>query len=159
VNFTETLERFEPPWYTQSYIDPDTYLPLVDGAGFERQSAGVKTMINDAYYLANLMTALQQPREIHLPGFLIIDSPRKNFGSGTKDPAAGNRIYSTVDALRGAYGDRLQMLIADNDLPKEWHKPFRVITLSYEQPLIDRLAHPGEGEVGTLDTMIAAQRS
>jgi multidrug resistance efflux pump len=159
VNFSETLERFEPPWYTHSRIDLNTYLPIVDEAGFEGQSAGVKTMINDAYYLANLMTALQQPQQIHLPGFLIIDAPRKNFGSGAQDRAAGDRIYSTIDALRAAYGKDVQILVADNDLPVKWRKSFRVVTLSYEQPLIRGLSHPGRGKVETLDVVISKGRA
>lgn len=123
ANFSETLERFEPPWYRRSHIDLNTYLPMVNGAGFEGQSAGVKTMINDAYYLANLMTALQQPQQIHLPGFLIIDSPRKNFGAGIADRAAGDRIYSMIDTLRAVYGQDVQILVADNDLPRSGVEP------------------------------------
>ena len=156
TNFTQTIERFEPP--CSSHIDTKTYLPVVDDSGLEGKSAGVKTLINDAYYLANLMTALQQQEAIHLPGFLMIDSPRKNFGHGLQDRNAGDRVYSTIDAIRAANGDDLQILIADNDLPKKWRKPFRVISLSYDEPLVARLRHPGRESVQTLDQTMKAER-
>jgi DNA repair exonuclease SbcCD ATPase subunit len=158
-NFTQTLKRFEPPWYQSSRIDLKTYLPVVDGQGLENNSAGVKTMINDAYYLANIMTALQQPNVIHLPGLLIIDSPRKNFGSGQSDRATGQRIYSIIDALQAANHGRLQMLIADNDLPAKFNKNFKVVRLSYDNPLLNAVKHPGGDQVQTLDSQIEADRN
>jgi TolA-binding protein len=157
-NFTQVLERFEPPWYQSSSIDTKTYLPVVDDGGLENNSAGVKTMINDAYYLANVMTALQQPSAIHLPGFLIIDSPRKNFGSGQADRDTGQRIYSLIEALQAANGPALQMLIADNDLPRKFHRSFKVVTLSYDNPLLKAIEHPGKDQVQTLDSQIEAER-
>jgi hypothetical protein len=159
ANFTAILERFEPPWYEGSHIDEKTYLPVVNGGPLEGNSAGVKTMINDAYYLANLTTALQQSSRIFLPGFLIIDSPRKNFGSGRKDRDAGKRIYSSIDALRGAYGNRVQIIVADNDLPREYQSRFKVMTLSYDNPLLDAVHHPGEGNVETITDLIDASHA
>ncbi|MCW2983432.1 MAG: sle [Conexibacter sp.] len=158
ANFTDILERIDPPWYENSRIDDRTYLPAVNGGPLEGNSAGVKTMINDAYYLANLTTALQQPAAVLLPGFLIIDSPQKNFGSNKADRDSGRRVYSRIDVLRAEYGENVQIIIADNDLPTEFRKNFRVVKLSYEKPLLEAVAHPGEGKVETVTEAIEASR-
>jgi hypothetical protein len=159
ANFADLLARIDPPWYERSHVDERTYLPVVNDGPLEGNSAGVKTMINDAYYLANLTTALQQPSQIFLPGFLIIDSPQKNLGANKADRASGKRIYSRIDTLRAAYGDQVQIIVADNDLPREFHKMFKVITMSYEKPLLDAVPHPGEGQVETVTDMIKATRA
>jgi hypothetical protein len=104
------------------------------------------------------MTALQPPDAIHLPGFLIIDSPRKNFWSGQADRGTGPRIYSLIEASQAANGSGLQMLIADNDLARKFHRSFRVVTLSYDDPLLNAIKHPGKDQVQTLDSQIEAER-
>ena len=62
--FDEILRQLEEPWYEPSHIDPDSYLPLVGGRGLEELgSGGMKTLVNDAYFLAGLTYALRAPHK------------------------------------------------------------------------------------------------
>lgn len=79
--FDEIMRLIEPPWYEAGYIDLSSYLPVVHGAQFDQLSGGEKTITNFAYQLAMLTYALST-RTTLLPALLILDTPRKNLGSG-----------------------------------------------------------------------------
>lgn len=153
--FAETLQRFEQPWFEEqggeAHIDPTNYRPVVNGQYLPEQlSGGMKVVTNLAYYLAGLTFALRAPAESRLPTFLMIDTPRKNFGSSPEDRRASERFYADIHALRGLYGDRMQIIIADNDVPVRVRRGLRIRTFDYESPLIPSVEHPGEGKVATL---------
>lgn len=139
--FDEIVRLIEPPWYESAYIDLTSYLPVVHGAQFDQLSGGEKTITNFAYQLAMLTYALSS-RATLLPALLIIDTPRKNLGSGL-DQALAARMYRRVAALADAYAGAFQLVIADNDPPPILLPSASTIELSYEKPLIPDLAHPG----------------
>lgn len=147
--FDEMIQLLEPPWYRSARIDPDTYLPdYNDGAAFSGLSGGQKTMINIAYHLSLLTVALSR-RDTLYPSLLMIDTPRKNLGSGSDQEIAG-RMYRQFRALADAHGAGLQVIIADND-PPPIPLPSISIPLSYESPLVPGRPHPGP-DVETIDS-------
>lgn len=150
--FDDILKDFQLPWYEPSHIDTSTYLPMVGGKRLEElSSGGMKTLVNDAYFLAGLTYALRAPAQTHLPRFMVIDSPRKNFGADAEDRSAADRIYRWLRRLQDRYGSSsFQLLVADNDIPPEADE-FRVMRLSYGRPLIDDLPHPGPDAVKPLN--------
>lgn len=151
IAFDDILQSLQLPWYEPSYIDPKTYLPMVGGKKLEDlSSGGMKVLVNDSYFLAGLAYALRVPEETHLPSLMIIDSPMKNFGAGQDDLNYSHRLYRWLWALQKERGaNRFQLIIADNEITQEGEQ-FNVRRLSYTEPLIDDLPHPGP-KVRTLD--------
>jgi hypothetical protein len=149
--FDEILRDFKLPWYQHSEIDRKTYLPMVGGKRLEQlSSGGMKTLVNDAYFLAGFSYALRVPTETLLPGLMVIDTPRKNFGSNVDDSSTSNRIYRWLWTLQRVYGaSAFQLIVADNDIPPEAQQ-FNLLRFSYDAPLIDDLPHPGPDRVKTL---------
>lgn len=139
--FDEIVRLIEPPWYESAHIDLNSYLPVVHGAQFDQLSGGEKTITNFAYQLAMLTYALST-RSTLLPTLLVMDTPRKNLGSGL-DQALATRMYRRVVALADAYPGAFQLVLADNDPPPVPIPRSSTIELSYENPLIPDLAHPG----------------
>lgn len=147
--FDEILVSFQFPWYSSARIDLDSYLPVVNGQSFDALgSGGMKTLVNDAYHLANLTYALSQ-RDSLLPLFLVIDSPRKNLGSGVQDSQISLSIYRRFRTLADAYQGRFQLIVADNNVP-EVGQEFVRLSFDYERPLIPEVAHPGPEHVQTI---------
>lgn len=150
--FDEILRSMRMPWYESAAIDAKTYLPVVNGGSLqELSSGGMKTLVNVAYYLANLTYALAN-QDSRLPPFMMIDSPRKNFGSGTADREHAGLIYERILSMQqvsqfgGALGRTFQLIVADNDVPERVARRLgarRIRRFSYEAPLIDDLHHPG----------------
>ncbi len=146
--FDELLRFFRLPWYESAHIDRRSYLPVVNGQSPEELlSGGMRTIVNDAYHLAGLTHTLTH--QTLLPSFLIIDSPRKNLGSGPDDTAISFQIYRHFQRLAGAYGDNFQLIVADNDVPPAM-RDLTSFTLDYDHPLIPDVQHPGEGRVETI---------
>jgi DNA repair exonuclease SbcCD ATPase subunit len=142
--FQEELSRFQPPWLDSARIDPTTYLPVVNEARFETQSAGEKTIINVAYHLALLVHGLRHDETL-LPTLLILDGPQSNLGTGPDDRALASRIYTRLVRLADAYPNRFQIIVADNDVPKINDAYPAPIELSYAHPLVPDVEHPGPG--------------
>lgn len=158
--FADILEGFKMPWFKDAYIDRDSFRPVVNGMHLPEQlSGGMKVLINVAYFLAGLTYALQSPTDSLLPTFMVIDSPRKNFGSSAEDREASRRIYGWIHTLRTQYGSRFQLIVADNDVPTAVRTGLRIRNFSYSEPLIPEMSHPGEGNVETLDQIQAEARS
>jgi hypothetical protein len=149
--FDEILRQFQLPWYEPSEIDRTTYLPMVGGKRLEAlSSGGMKTLVNDAYFLAGFSYALRTPRDTLLPPLILIDTPRKNFGSNAEDKQTSERVYRWMRRLQDSYKPAgFQMIVADNDIPAEAEQ-FNVIPFSYDKPLIDDVPHPGPDRVKTL---------
>jgi hypothetical protein len=140
--FEEELTRFRPPWLDSARIDPQTYLPVVNEARFETMSAGEKTVINVAYHVALLVHGLRHDDTL-VPTLLVLDGPQSNLGSGADDRALARRIYTRLMRLADAYPRRFQILVADNDLPRIDDQYPAPIQLSYENPLVPDVVHPG----------------
>jgi hypothetical protein len=140
--FDLILHRFTLPWLETAEVDRSTYLPRVNGVGLKAlSSGGMKTTTNVAYYLANLVTALRD-REILTPSFLMLDSIRKDSGSEGRDLVRAEHIYSYLRTLQesrnnpGALAADFQLIVVDNDLPKEFETAFNVLRVDPDYPLI-----------------------
>ncbi|MFF9360855.1 AAA family ATPase [Streptomyces griseoluteus] len=143
--FFNLLAELHLPWVRAAVIDPKTYLPVIDGNPFESLQAsggGITTCVSIAYSLALLEFGLTHP-DVLVPSLLIIDSPRKALGNNPDDQERGNRIYGRFKALVDTYGDRVQLIIADNDTAPVPSNTFNTIPLDYNQPMVPGVAHPG----------------
>ncbi|GAA1312600.1 hypothetical protein Psi02_77150 [Planotetraspora silvatica] len=146
--FDEIVQFLEVPWYQSARIDQETYLPIVNGRPFDRLAVagGVKTLVNLAYHLSLLTYSL--PRfDTYLPDLLIVDSPRKNIGAAAEDRALTERIYRRFRMLSDMPNRRVQVIIADNDLPRIATKFVNEIHVDYDNPSVPEVAHPGPDAV------------
>lgn len=119
-------------------INRTTYLPEVSARTFdELSSQGLKTLVNVAHALAHHTVAID--RGLDMPGMLILDGVSANSG---KEGLEGDRIvdmYKLFDEVVLEYGEQLQLIIVDNDLPTEVADEMSnsiVLTLSQEARLI-----------------------
>lgn len=119
-----------------------TYLPEVSTRTFdELSSQGLKTLVNVAHALAHHTVAID--RGLDMPGFLVLDGVSANSG---KEGLEGDRIvdmYKLFDEVARDYGDQLQLIVVDNDLPPEMTDQLSnsiVLTLSQEDRLITSTA-------------------
>lgn len=99
-------------------INRQTYLPEVSKRTFdELSSQGLKTLVNVAHALAHHTVAID--RNLPMPGLLVLDGVSANSG---KEGFEGDRIvdmYELFDDVASAYGNQLQLIVVDNDLPPE----------------------------------------
>ena len=147
--FSETLQQFKLPWLETAALDLGTYLPIVNGRSFEElSSGGMKTLVNDAYHFAALRYALVYADSL-MPLLQIIDSPRKNLGSGPEDRALTENLYRRVRALQDAFGATFQMIVADNDAPA-LALQIPAIRLDYKNPGVPFAEHPGPEHVESI---------
>ena len=147
VVFNEILADLRDPWYQDAHIDKDSYLPIVDGESFDLLSVGGarKTLVNLAYHLANLSMAISERENVLMPTLLIVDSPRKNVGSGALDQSVVEAVYRRLRTLQDASRGQFQIIIADNELPAgvgDWISGH--VVLDYDSPLVPGVAHPGQ---------------
>lgn len=150
AEFDALLRSWNLPWINTAVIDSETYLPIVNGQPLESQQAsggGISTSINVAYSLSLLAFGLDHP-DVLVPSILIVDSPRKAFGSNDSDRQRATLIYNRFRTLVDAYGDRLQLIIADNDPPPVTSDNFGKVEFDYDSPLIPGVEHPGPDHVG-----------
>jgi hypothetical protein len=146
--FDEIVRFLEVPWYETASIDSSTYLPVVNGHEFSKLAVagGIKTLVNLAYHLA-LLTITLSHDDVSMPNILIIDSPRKNLGHGAEDAALASRIYRRFRMLADTYDQRVQIIVADNDLPPIARDFVYDIHLDYDRPFVRDVTHPGPDAV------------
>ncbi|WP_009473037.1 AAA family ATPase [Rhodococcus sp. JVH1] len=153
TEFGNLLRSWNLPWVNTAVIDSDSYLPMVNGQPLESQQAsggGIATSINVAYSLTLLAFGLDHP-DVLVPSLLIIDSPRKAFGNNESDRQRATQIYSRFRTLADAYGERLQLIIADNDPPPISSDSFGKVEFTYENPMVPGVHHPGPDHVVRLE--------
>lgn len=118
-NFRGLLDRFHVPKFGQvgeTRIDRETYLPVVHGRQFDNLSSqGLKVIVNVAHALAHQITAIEL--DIPLPNILFIDGLTSNVSREDGDMERVQSIYEYLAELSGKYGDRLQIIVADQDVP------------------------------------------
>ena len=140
--FDEILRLFTLPWLETAEVDPKSYLPVVNGRSLrELSSGGMKTTTNVAYYLAVLVSALRD-QGVLVPGFLMLDSIRKASGAGKEDLARSDRIYGYLQTLQEMRKPPrplprdFQLIVVDNDMPKQFGARFNTIRIDLQNPLI-----------------------
>lgn len=141
--FDEIVAELELAWYTRASVDLQSYLPVVNDAAFDTLSGGQRTVVSVAYHLALLTVGLVHPNDLLVPSLLILDTPSKYLG--TKDAAQVARDYRRIAAIVDAYETPIQIIVADNDSPPSGVRVSQTIELSYTDPLVPGLEHPGEG--------------
>jgi uncharacterized Zn finger protein (UPF0148 family) len=94
--FNKILGEFYFPKLSDAFIKESNYLPYVRGVKYdELGSGGAITMTTMAYFLS--IALLNSPNKNH-PGFLIVDSPRKNLGADAKnnDEFKDEEIFNSI---------------------------------------------------------------
>ncbi len=148
AEFQTTVTDFGIPSIQSASIDPDSYLPILNGRLFREASnaGGIITATQVAYWIT-LVTVAARRHDTFVPAFLLLDSPR--LALNAEDDIAGQmyRRFSTQAAVtRG----RFQFIIADNELPTGPGLNIAAIDFSYESPTISTVAHPGPASVEPL---------
>ena len=135
--------------YADLAIHPESYLPYLDGRLYRKAelAGGILTVVQIAYWLSLLAVALRR-RDTRYPAFLMIDSPRTSLNE-EQDIAAA--MYKRLTTLSDANRDRLQFLVADNELPPHLRRDFSEIDFDFVNPTIRTVRHPGPGKVELLD--------
>ncbi|KPL33300.1 hypothetical protein JI76_16015 [Streptomyces anulatus] len=154
TEFSRLLTSWNLPWVDTAVIDRDTYLPVVNGRPFESLQAsggGIATSVNLAYSLTLLAFGLDHS-DVLVPSLLVIDSPRKAFGNNASDRQRAAEIYSRFRTLADAYGERLQLIIADNDPPPITSDSFGKVEFDYENPMVPGVGHPGPDQVTRIES-------
>ncbi|MGK5696422.1 hypothetical protein ACSNOJ_26630 [Streptomyces sp. URMC 128] len=155
-DFGRLLTGWNLPWVERAVIDRDTYLPVVNDQPFESMQAsggGLATSVNLAYSLTLLASGLDHA-DVLVPSLLVIDSPRKAFGNNPSDRQRAAEIYSRFRTLADAYGDRLQLIIADNDPPPITDDSFGRVEFDYANPMVPGVDHPGPDRVTRIENQI-----
>lgn len=147
--FTSIVEAIQVPSVETTSIHSEKYLPVVNGKIFSQVvqiGGGVTTAIQVAYWSSLLAVALRN-HDTNYPAFLLLDSPRLALNTAEKLTAAlYRRLVTQVDANPG----RVQLIIADNELPPTYRGSFAQVDFDYTHPTIATIAHPGRGEVITI---------
>lgn len=137
-NFDELLNRFNVPEFAESQgggrIDRQSFLPTVGGRRFdELSSQGLKVLVNVAHALAHQLTAIELG--LSLPNLLIIDGLTSNLGHEGEDRDRVLGVYEVLEEISDEYGETLQLVVADNDVPQEG-KSYETLTLGRDNLLI-----------------------
>jgi DNA repair exonuclease SbcCD ATPase subunit len=149
--FDEIVRELELAWYrpeSPATVNLKNFRPLVGGSQFDDLSGGQKTVVSVAYHLALLTVGLVHPSELRVPSLLILDTPSKYLGS--KDVAQVARNFRRIAAIVDAYPRPIQIIVADNSEPPAGVEPRNRIELSYEEPLVPGVEHPGERNVTSI---------
>lgn len=121
--FSDVLEQFKYPKLSTAYIDSNDYLPYVRGRRYDDiGSSGGVTLITMAYYLSLMLLGAKE--QFFHPGFLMIDSPRKNLGADNKDDEVEfkdeeifNSIIRTMCSIAQSNKDEIQLIVINNGYP------------------------------------------
>ena len=146
--FQGTVTDFGIPSIERASINPDTYLPILNGQPFTEVSAGggIITATQVAYWIT-LVTVAARRRDTYFPAFLLFDSPR--LALNAEDDIA-NQMYSRFATQVAVTPGRLQFIVADNELPAGVERTFDELTFSYAAPTVSSIPHPGPANVETL---------
>jgi hypothetical protein len=148
AEFRSTVMDFGIPSITSASINPDSYLPILNGRPFLEASSGggIITATQVAYWVS-LVTVAARRHDTLVPAFLMLDSPR--LALNAEDDIAGQMYRRFATQVAAAPG-RFQFVIADNELPSDPGLNIAEIAFSYEFPTVSSIAHPGPASVEPL---------
>lgn len=147
--FRREIQVIGIPGVPQPEIRQGDYLPYSNGVKFDQIQAsggGILTALHIAYSLSLVDVSLDDANVL-LPAFLIIDSPRKAIGQTDDDVALSLRIYKRLISAAGS--GRVQLIIADNDLPRDARTElgasrYTIEDLNYGlEAMVPGVHHPG----------------
>jgi hypothetical protein len=147
--FRRLVGRLGIPTVTSTDINPKTYLPYVNGTRWDQVSTGgIATALACAYWVSLLSVGLRYT-ETFYPGLMILDTPRKSIGAANAEIIG--RLYTELDILAASYPDRVQVIVADNDIPASISSRWHDIGFDYDNPTVGSIVHPGEAQVSVLE--------
>lgn len=148
AEFQSTVRAFGIPNGQDASINATTYLPELGGRRFDKVSlaGGIATATQVAYWIS-LVTVAARRQDTKYPGFLLIDSPRLALNTAE---GMALQMYRRFVAQVGAVPGRLQFIVADNELPREYGRGFVEISFDYEHPTVPTVPHPGPAHVKTV---------
>ncbi|WP_300614421.1 AAA family ATPase [Trebonia sp.] len=147
--FHDTVMTLGIPGVQSAAISPTTYLPLLDDQSyttFSPPGGGIVTATQVAYWTSLLAVALRDPQSIY-PAFLMLDTPRLAVNTSEELAAA---LYRRLVQQAGTEPGRVQLIIADNELPAEYRRNYPEIVFTYDSPTISTVRHPGPTRVRTI---------
>lgn len=151
AEFEDTIRSIGVPGIENVEIDPTTYLPMLNGKKFTEfnpAGGGINTATQVAYWITLLTVALRR-RDTHYPAFMLLDSPRTSLNNERQMAKA---LYSRIERQTGLDDKRLQIIIADNELPDDYRQQAVQIVFDYQRPTVATIRHPGPAKVTTLGT-------
>jgi len=109
-------------------------LPVIYGRRFDNLSSfGLQVLVNVAYALANHRTSIDL--NLNLPAIILIDGLTSNVGHEGFDLDRVNKAFTYLTNLSSEMGDRLQIIVADGNIPPE-AEPFVRLRLTENDRLI-----------------------
>ncbi len=126
--FEESLQRLGVPRFMdppKASISRSVYLPVLDGRRFDDLSSqGLQVLVNVAHAVAHQLTAIKL--ELPLPNILLIDGLTKNVGQEGYDAERVKNAYAYLIELSKSLDERLQIIVADGNVPAEAEKYVRL---------------------------------
>lgn len=144
--FDETVRAIGIPGVVTTAIDTEKYLPVLNGAVFSKKNqlaGGTTTATQVAYWCSLIAVAMRNP-ETSYPAFLLIDSPQLALNTENNLTAA---MYRRLTTQVGVMPGRLQIIIADNELPPSYRGDYTEIHFDYSRPTVSTVGHPGPARV------------
>lgn len=147
--FADTVRAIGIPSVETASVHSEKYLPVINGKIFSQVvqvGGGVTTAIQVAYWSSLLAVAMRN-HDTNYPAFLLLDSPRLALNTAESLTAAlYRRLVTQADANPG----RVQIIIADNELPPTYRGRYTEVDFDYSNPTIATIAHPGLSAVVTI---------
>ncbi|GGM86273.1 AAA family ATPase [Dactylosporangium sucinum] len=149
AEFNRAVRSVGIPSIETAHIHPTSFLPILNGELFNRVSrgGGIITATQIAYWTSILYVVVSRG-DTYYPSFLLVDSPRMALNSASDISAA---LYRRLRDLAGARPGKLQLIVADNELPDAVQRDFAELDFDYDHPTIATIDHPGPNAVETLD--------
>lgn len=151
--FDATVRALGIPGVVSASIDDQNYLPVINGKVFSSKNqlaGGITTATQIAYWCSLVTVAMRQhdPNIIY-PMLLLIDSPRQALNTANQLTDA---MYARLTTQANAAPGKLQLIIADNELPDTYRGGREQIDFDYDRPTISTISHPGPAQVSTIGT-------
>lgn len=144
--FDSTVRAIGIPGVLTASVDSEKYLPVLNGKVFSKdnQLAGGTTTATQVAYWCSLLAVAMRHTETAYPAFLLIDSPQLALNAEVNLTAA---MYRRLATQVGVVPGRLQIIVADNELPNDYRNSYAEIDFDYSHPTISTIDHPGPAQV------------
>ncbi|GAA4181165.1 hypothetical protein GCM10022252_05090 [Streptosporangium oxazolinicum] len=140
------------PSIVDASVDAGNYLPVINGkvfSGKNQLSGGVTTATQIAYWCSLIAVAMRR-RDTIYPAFIVIDSPRLALNTAVHLAEA---MYARLTIQVNAMPGRLQLIIADNELPDNYRGGREQIDFDYATPTVSTIDHPGPAQVSPISVV------
>lgn len=146
--FERAILTLGVPGVETASINPVTYLPLLNGERFQDYSSGggAITATQIAYWTSLIRVALRM-EDTSYPAFVLIDSPRLALNTSESIAAA---LYQHLADLVLEFPGKLQLIVADNEIPAAYRRDFAELAFTYDSPTVSTVKHPGPANVVTI---------